>query len=163
MPKQDCSPAPGGQQKSRPVLTKQWGHQKQSDKTSSNPLYKHLMLWASLSAGLSWSSNQSETKTSCEIRIFERFCHAMSFLHLLIPQEWWHCAGWLKSNVAVDISLPSCHCTTVYNYSCRRRGWVGGPDTLPPPLNRAQQTALMCSDTIAQIPLLLLLLPLLLN
>ena len=65
------------------------------------------------------------------------FVMRRGFLHLLIPQQCRHCAGWLKSNVAADICLPSCHCTTVYNYSCGGGERVGGPDTLSAPSRRS--------------------------
>lgn len=171
MPKPDCSTAPGGQRRSWPAPHQQRGHQKQSDKTSSSGLCSIAQCWTLMITTTSTASciiiGNKKKKKSCEMSCAENNNCFLTFLRDFVMLRGFYTSSFLRSvdTVRADWNLMLLLTSAspavivplfIITAAEDEKGWVAQTPCLPS-LNRAQHTALICSDTAAQILLLLLL------
>lgn len=160
--------APGGQRRSPPASHQQGGHQKQSDRTSSRnvlwlgqrrslpdaPHYRHSQKHSCVCVwGVSCAGNNG-----CFLTFFlkgfvmRHSLYTSSFLRSVDTAR----ADWnlmlLLTSASPAVIVP----LLIITAGEEEKGWVAQTPCLPP-LSAALHTALMCSDTTAQTPLLPLL------
>lgn len=163
MPKPYCSPEPGGQRRSRLLSPTQkasktiWHEDfiqapppKKPQTLLLAPAFNCLYIKARLHcqaktcSPLSSAGNNNCFPTFLRDFVMGAF-FLFFFLHLPVLRECRQCAGWLKSNVAVDICLPSCHCVPLFIITAaeEENGWVAQTPCPPfPPFSWGPSTPL---------------------